>query len=385
MRRTRWSSADISSFTAVDRLVDAAESTVSVGVRELCCRLGKDCRSMERAGKNLNLVGGVLISEENLRTLVESEGKAVLAASRDEQLELDWSAAQCKTTTPAGVEVSRIYATADGVMVPVTTQAEKDKRRATVRKRRRAKRAARGVRRHRLGAVKKGADQRYKQFFVTSMHDQDQKHRLVGVTRGNHRRLGRLLRQDAARVRLAGASERVGAVDGATCLRNHMDVLPLTDLLLDFFHLAENVHVGKRETFGEKSEAGKQWVGDLLHTVRHEGYEAFWNQLTQWASRLRTPSKRKAANRLMHYVAERQEMICYKALEERGCHIGTGAIESMCKAVPLRVKGPGMRWDIENAEAIMALEALEQSNLWDRHWTNVLKTATYGATLGSPG
>lgn len=34
--------------------------------------------------------------------------RVVLAASAEEQLELDWSAAQCKTATPAGQEVSRL-------------------------------------------------------------------------------------------------------------------------------------------------------------------------------------------------------------------------------------------------------------------------------------
>jgi hypothetical protein len=44
----------------------------------------------------------------------------------------------------------------------------------------------------------------------------------------------------------------------------------------------------------------------------------------------------------------------------------------MCKATTRRLKGPGMRWDGDIAEAMMALEALHQSNLWDRYWTNAL-------------
>jgi hypothetical protein len=385
-QRKHWYSEQCGTVTPLDRLVDAAESTVSVGLRELSCQLGRDSRSMERAKRSLKSAAGVLMGEDKLRLLVESEGKAILAASGDEQLELDWSAAGCKTATPAGMEVSRVYATGDGVMIPVTTQAEKEKRRATVQERRKAKRPAKGARRRRrLGTVKKGEDQRYKQFWITSMHDQDQTHRLVGVTRGDHRRLGQLLRRDAARVRLRGAEERLGMVDGAVCLRNHMEVLPLTDLNLDFYHLGEHVHEGKRSTFGEKSEAGEQWAGEVLHAVRHEGYEPFWDQLTEWRARQRAPGKRKAANGLMHYAAERKDMVNFKELQERGCLIGTGPIESMCKAVPLRVKGPGMRWDSDNAEAMMALEALEQSNLWDRYWTKALQAVTYSAITRVPG
>jgi hypothetical protein len=382
LHRTRYYAPGIGSNVPVDRLVDAAESAVSIGVRELCCQQGTDCRSMARAARNLKSAG-VLVSEETLRKLVESEGKAVLALEAQEQLVIDWSAAQCTTTTPAGVQVTRVYTMADGVLIPVTTQAEKDKRRATVRRRRRA-RGRRSVWQPRLGPVKKGDDQRYKQFFVVSLHDQEQKRRLVRATRGNHRRLGRLLRRAAGAVRLLGAEQRPGLVDGAVCLRIHMEGLPLTILALDFYHLGEHVNAAKRLTFGEKSEAGGQWAADVLHTVRHEGYDPFWDKLVEWRSGLRG-AKRKAADGLLHYVAERKEMICYKELEALGCHIGTGTIESMCGVVPLRLKGVGKRWDGDNAEAIMALEALEQSHSREKYWEKVLRDATYAAVGGLPG
>jgi len=40
----------------------------------------------------------------------------------------------------------------------------------------------------------------------------------------------------------------------------------------------------------------------------------------------------------------------------------------MCKATTQRIKGRGMRWDGDNAESIMALEALEQSGAWQTYW-----------------
>jgi hypothetical protein len=44
-------------------------------------------------------------------------------------------------------------------------------------------------------------------------------------------------------------------------------------------------------------------------------------------------------------------------------------MESMCGVTTDRIKGRRRRWDIENAEAMMALEALWQSNdLWDKYW-----------------
>lgn len=358
----------------MDRLLDQAESVVSVGVRELCCRLGVAGGSFARAAENLGRAAGVKMSEEKFRQVVEAEGRAVLAVSEDEQLELDFSAAQCKTLTPDGQSISRLYASCDGVLAPLTTQREKDKRRETTLRHRRENPDARrdkGRKRRRLPAVKKGSDQRYKQFYLTAFYDQEQKRRLVGVTRKDHKGLGKLLRRDGARVRLRGAAQRIGLIDGAPHLRKRMERLPLTALGLDFFHLSGHVHEARRATFGEKSPDGDAWVSDVLHTVRHEGYEPFWEKLADWRGDQRG-GKRKAADALLHYVGQRRDMIAYGQFEGQGWKIGSGPIEAMCKATTRRLKGPGMRWDGDHAEAMMALEALHQSNLWDRYWTNAL-------------
>jgi hypothetical protein len=321
--------------------------------------------------ENLYAAGQIRTSEEMLRKVVESEGKAVLAASEDEQLELDWTAADCKTTTPAGQEATRMYVSADGVLVPTTTTAEKEKRRQTVLSHRATMTRKQRRRLARLGAVKKGSDQRYKQVYVTILYDQGQKHRLVGVTRKNHRGLGKLLGREGLRVRLPLAVERLGLVDGAVCLRNHLEDLPLELVLLDFWHLSEHVNDAGRKTLGEKTAAKEAWVTDVLHTLKHQGYEPFFQKLVDWRSGLRG-SRRKVADALLNYVAERQAMMKYDQCLDRGWDIGTGPMESMCGVTTDRIKGRGRRWDLDNAESLMALEAMCQSNLWDRYWTKAL-------------
>lgn len=372
VRRTRWWASGAGSDTPVDRFLDATEATVSVGTREMCCVLGIAGGSFARGAANLKHAAQITLSEEVFRQVVEAEGRLVLTATREEQLELDWSAASCQTTNPAGQVVSRLYGSADGVLVPVTTQSEKEKRRATVQRRRQEKGRRRGVKRPRLGAVQTGADQRYKQMYLTSFYDQAQEHRLVGVTQGDHRALGKLLRREAVRVRLAGAQERVGLADGAVCLRKHLEVLELTAVGLDFFHLSEHVHEAARSTLGPETPAAKAWSGEVLHTVRHVGYEPCWQQLTAWRSQQRGKARKKCADGLLHYVAQREEMIAYPEFEAHGWHIGTGPMEAMCKATTRRIKGPGMRWDLDHAEEMMALEALHQSQLWNRYWNYAL-------------
>ena len=350
--------------------MDETEAAVSVGVRQLSVREGTNARSFDRGRENLKHAALITVGEEQFRQLVEGDGKTVLRLSGDDQLELDWSASQCKTKTPDGQETTRLYTSADGVLVPTTTRQEKNKRRATVLKQRQNLPPQKQKRLKPLGRVKNGSDQRYKQIYVTILYDQSQEHRLVGVTCKKVDGLKRLLRTDAARVHLRAADERLGLVDGAVCLRNHLDKLPLQEVMLDFYHLSEHVGEAAAKTLGAETEAGKQWLAKVLHTLRHEGYEPFFGQLLDWRASLRG-NKRKAADELINYVVPRREMIIYEKCDSRGWDVGSGPMESMCGVTTDRIKGRGRRWDLENAEAMMALEALYQSTgLWERYWAN---------------
>ena len=92
------------------------------------------------------------------------------------------------------------------------------------------------------------------------------------------------------------------------------------------------------------------------------------DELVTWRRTLRSEPKRRAADLLINYVTDRREMILYPWFIEQGIQIGSGPTESQCKQVPRRVKGRGKRWDAENAEAVMALEAMEQSELSPAYW-----------------
>lgn len=255
---------------------------------------------------------------------------------------------------------------ADGVLLPMVTQQEKRVRRERIKR----KRQRRGKNCRKLPPARKGADQGYKEFKIVTFYDQDQKHRSVSVTCGNHQVAGKLMRRDAARMFLKQADEAIANVDGAEWIvgqarRQH---LPLDAIGLDFYHFSEHVHEAKRAVYGEKSEQGDAWAAEILHTAKHEGYEALWEKLLMWRSRWRGRASRQSADRLLHYISQREEMIQYPEFIEKGWQIGSGPTESMCKALTLRLKGRGMRWDRDNAEAMMALEGLWQSGQWDAYW-----------------
>lgn len=371
----------------VDDLVDDAGRLITLGVVEVATRLAIDSASFDRAdfgelsrtAANLLRAAGLSISAETLRTITENEGKLVVAAQRCEQLELDFTtlnepfkASECVTeSTPDGTPVTRVYLGTDGVMdfgelsraVPMTTDAEKHKRREkAVQKRRRLPRR-KDAHRPALPRRKRGSDQSFKEFKIVHAYDQPRKHRYVRATRHDHRHAGKLIRMACSDVRLRAADERVGLSDGASWIARQIDAnAPCVQHRLDFYHLSQHVHQTRRVLFGE--EGGHEWIEDLLHTVKHEGYDPFWEKLVQTRTQSRSRTKRKSLDELMHYVSARREMIDYPDALARGQDIGSGPTESMCKALTQRLKRRGMRWDSDNAEAIMALETLEQTDRW---------------------
>ena len=122
----------------------------------------------------------------------------------------------------------------------------------------------------------------------------------------------------------------------------------------------------KRATFGEGGEAGKQWAGDVLHEVRHNGYGPFRgppDRVAQAAARGeagggRPPDRlRRGARGHDRLRPLPEERLADQLLHHR---------ERVRGRAP-RVKGGGKRRDGDNAEAMMALEAMQQSDLWNQY------------------
>jgi hypothetical protein len=370
IRRKRWQALMGGGVMPLDALLDAAEATVSVGARELCCQLNATAKSFRRAVVQLKRAAQLPLGESLLREIVEDDGKRVLAASESGALKPLWQAKDCKVETPAGKEVSRVYLGVDGFFVPLLTEEEKRKRRVKVVAVR-VKRSAEKPKLAPLGRRKKGADQRFKEFKLVQFHDENMEHRLVSVTRKPCEEAGRIMRRDARRIGFDQAEERLGGIDGGPWIVNLIMAwsVVLTALCLDFWHLSKHVNESKRVTFGENNPAGAQWAAEVLHAVRHEGYEACWDRLVEWRGKQRRGStKREEADHLLSYISSRKEMIVYDKCERNGWRISSSTTESECGATPHRVKGQGKRWDADNAEAVIALEALHQSNMWDEYW-----------------
>lgn len=357
--RIRWHDAQEGSQTPLDQVLDEVERAISEGVREMACRLNRGSTSFQQTAENLARTAHLDVSKETLRQLIEQEGRNVIETQRRGLLAPAWEAVDCGTESGA----TRVYLGVDGVMVPLITDAEKQTRRAAVKKQRQQS----GRKRRPLPARKTGADQPYKEFKVVTFYDEKQERRYVAGTSGDHTRAGQMMQRMATQIRLSEAQEKIGNVDGSPWIRNEIELHGLVDALgLDYYHVRENVQKARHVVYGD-DPAGEAWKKEIMGLLYERGYSAAWDRLVAWRATL-SGSKRDAADALMGYMSERREMIRYPEFRQRGWQIGSGPTEAQCKSSTQRLKGRGRRWDRLNAEAVMALDCLESSHAWNLYW-----------------
>ena len=366
--RRWWHGAQIGSVAPADAVLDSDGATITPGVVEMACRVNLSATSFLRAAAALERTAQVKLCGERLRQVTEAVGRSVLKAQQNDAVAVTWHAEDCIVPDGETDGKTRVYTGCDGVMVPIITDAEKVKRREKVK----AKRRLCGKKCKPLPPRKRGSDRSWKEFKVAFFYSEGAKQQHVAFTHGNHIATGKLLRREADRLRFQKADQRVGLVDGAPWIREQMQLhfAELDGLGLDFYHLSENVHRARRKVFGDESSEGKAWADELMHVFKHEGYAAGWERILPWRTALRGKAKRKAADRLVHFISARREMIRYPEFRQRGWQIGSGPTESQCKLCTKRLKGYGRRWDRPNATAVAALDTLDRNGQWRQVWPN---------------
>jgi len=264
--------------------------------------------------------------------------------------------------------VTRIYVGTDGVMVPVIHEDEKVLRRANELK----KRQKSGKKCRPLRPRKPGWTGDYREFKVVEFHDETGKFTHQILTADKRTATGIHIRRHALRLNFKQADERICNVDGATWIQTQLNAsatsLKLDGVGLDYWHFAENIHQCRRAVFGPNSEAGKTWAETLAECFKVKGFEPAWELLRAWRMTLKRGKKRQAADQPINSTSERRELINYPEFRKQGWQIGSGPTEARCKTTTYRLKAPGCRWDVRNAEAVAALTTLFDSGQWEKYW-----------------
>jgi len=355
-RRAYWSKAR-GTVCPADALLGITQGNVSVGVRERCCQEALDS-SFANVVRSLKTLGQIQLSEDRVRRIVEAEGKNVQRLRKTNHLGASFTSADCVD----GVMASG----ADGVFVPVVPETQKAARRATEA----AKRKAEGRRStRRPGRPKKGAEGEYREAKVATFYSQDKKHQHVVTTLGDCDELGRLMRREAGKVKLGEASFSYSVADGAKWIvrQLHKQLPMLDEHILDWYHFKEHVVETSHAVYGETNPKAVDWQDKMLDAAWEQGSLVMLHRLSPYERR-HTGENREALGALRQYVESRTSMTDYPRFVEQGYDCGSGPTESQCGTLTARVKGPGMRWDADNAEAMLALAALDNSRLWKDYW-----------------
>jgi len=350
-----------------DGPVGIDQGRTSPGAREILCRLGM-VQDFRQAADDARRIGNIPVSAEKLRQRVEAEAAAITRGRNDGTIQAAWSSADAQVKTDTGI-VTRVYAGVDGVMAPMVTAAEKEKRRKNQAIRRQQRSAAGVGNARELLPARAGSDERFKEMKIGLFYDQAKEHRHVFVTENDHEAFGVLLKEHAAQVAFEQAGQSISLTDGAKWIASQIVsvLLLIQAMLLDFYHLSQHVHEAAKGCLGETPQAS-EWAAARLKEIKEVGVTPMLVAIDALEKKVRSAAKRQCLRKLRDYVVSRMEMLDYRGALAKGWDIGSGPTEAMCKNLTLRLKRPGMKWDRDHAGAMMNLTALYESGQARAYW-----------------
>ncbi len=181
------------------------------------------------------------------------------------------------------------------------------------------------------------------------------------------------LREQAGQVGLDHAERWIAISDGGAGLEDFFQVnFPRVEaVILDFFHAAEYVGKLARALHPADDATRESWRKRTCERLKATGGEAVLADLKT----LDLKGKRGARpvrDEVVGYFENQKHRMNYPDYVAKGWQIGSGPVESACKTViGERMKGGGMRWGEDGADAMSHLRAVfcSADNLWAGFWS----------------
>jgi hypothetical protein len=173
---------------------------------------------------------------------------------------------------------------------------------------------------------------------------------------------------ELVRRRVPAHPEVVVAVsDGALWIQELLDLhCPGSVRVLDLMHALEYLASAARAVFGPGTQATSDWLAER----RTELKAGKRDQVLAQVAELPTSDAQTDA---LRYLTARPEMLAYDQFIAAGWPIGSGVVESANKlVVEARLKGAGMHWRREHADAVVGLRALDASTRWEAAWPRIV-------------
>jgi hypothetical protein len=185
--------------------------------------------------------------------------------------------------------------------------------------------------------------------------------------------LGALIRQQGTEVGIERAERWIALSDGGSGLEAflHTTFPGIEAVILDFYHAAEHLSDLAKVWHGSDAQAAEMGRQEWCHQLKHAGGQALLATLRGLDLRGRSAVVRECYQATVRYVENHVHRMDYPKYRAKGWQIGSGPVESACKrVVGQRLKGTGMRWGAEGAEAVCRLRALflSEQGQWEAFW-----------------
>jgi hypothetical protein len=180
-------------------------------------------------------------------------------------------------------------------------------------------------------------------------------------------------RRQGAQIGMDRAQRWVALSDGGAGLEEWLrQTFPRVEaIILDFYHVTEYLSDLAKVWYGKDEVSAERQRHEWCHRLKHEGGVVVLAELCALDLRGRSSAARECHRRVLVYFENQVHRMDYPEYVARGWQIGSGPVESACKTVVgLRLKGAGMRWSEEGADAVCHLRALYRSEngQWEAFW-----------------
>jgi hypothetical protein len=177
------------------------------------------------------------------------------------------------------------------------------------------------------------------------------------------------LRRQGGQVGMDRAQRWVALSDGGSGVEDFLrDNFPRVEVvILDFYHATEYLGKLAKAWHPGRDEAAETWRQGWCQRLKAEGGAAVLEGLRGLNVRGQSRAARAVYDEVVTYFTNQVHRMDYPEYVARGWQIGSGPVESACKTVVgQRLKGGGMRWGADGADAVCHLRALFRSG--DRQW-----------------
>jgi hypothetical protein len=131
---------------------------------------------------------------------------------------------------------------------------------------------------------------------------------------------------------------------------------------VDYYHAVENLTDAADLRTGWSQQKRTRWLNRMKDLLWRGKVEKVIEEINS----LCTGRKAKDMAKKRDYFEDRKHLMAYRTLRKAGIPIGSGSVESAIRRiVNLRLKGPGIFWLEENAEAMLYLRAHLKAGRWD--------------------